>query len=529
VQEALQPRSTYTQRTAPIRTFRRARRLFLVAWLLLTVTALTLTVWRAVSTSKSAFQGTARDVADAITDRALVAETALEAFSAFVSSQASFDYDATADFARALLDRYPYLYKFEVAQQVAHAERAALERRVAEIYPGFQVLQFDYADTRAWRRAPAASSYFPIVFQEPYFGDERQVVGLDLNSSLFLIEAMRASFTLGLPMATRPFMLAENASGYVIHRALDRGPRVVAEPLTATRYALLALRTDLFVGDVADEHRALAIALSYGEDSESPKPSEQLIETSGWDASPAERLLLPRFEKTLSLARAVPSQPFEIDLAWQMGWRDLNLPLLIGLGLVAALVPLFARRFALAYFEQRLASLDSDGELYQMANFDALTGVANRHRLTDQLEITLLRAARDKTRFCLLFIDIDGFKRINDRLGHAAGDVVLVTFCERLSALLRADEMLGRLGGDEFIVITGDNTGRIDTASLVERIRTVAGEPLMYGKQPVPLDFSVGHACYPGDGRSIAALLGVADRRMYRDKQRHRAQGAAGD
>lgn len=525
MQKALHPH-TVAPRGGASGSLRRMRRLVLVGWLSIATMLTALTLWQAVATSKRAFEHTARDVANAITDRALVAETALEAFAVFVASQPLFDHGRTADFARALVARYPYLYKFEVAQQITDAERESLERRLAEIYPGFEVQQFDYAGTRQWRRAPFASTYFPIIFQEPYFGDERQIVGLDLNSSLFLIEAMQASFTQGLPVATRPFLLAENISGYVIHRSLDRGPDAIGAPLTATRYALLALRADAFLGDVIGQHEPLAVSLLHDERGQPHEPAATLLEKPGRDATAAERLLLPRFEKSLSLAGTVPSQPLRVDLAWQMNWRDLNLPLLAGLALVVALVPLLAHRFALAYFEHRLARLDFDGELYQMANFDALTGVANRHRLIDQLEITLLRAGRDKTVFCLLFLDIDGFKTINDRLGHAAGDAILVSFCERIGAMLRGDEMLGRLGGDEFVIISGDDAGPVDIASFVSRIRSETREPLRYRKHPVPVDFSVGHACYPVDGRSIAALLDVADRRMYGDKQRRRAMAA---
>jgi diguanylate cyclase (GGDEF)-like protein len=522
MQKALHPCTAAAQPGDPPHPFRRARRLILVGWLLIASAALVLSIWQAVSSGKRAFEHTAREVADSITGRALVAETALEAFAAFVTSQSPFDHATTAEFARALLTRYPFLYKFEVAQQVTHAERAVLEERMWAVYPGFEVQQFDYADTRQWRTAPIASTYFPIIFQEPYFSDERQIVGLDLNSSLFLIDAMQASSRLGLPMATRPFMLAENVSGYVIHRALGHGPGTPAAPLTATRYALLALRTDLFIGDLTGEHQALAITVGHVDESQAPDESVRLVQTQGRDSTTIERLLLPSFRQSFSLTGPVPSQPFEVELAWQMHWRDLNLPLLLGLILGIALLPSLARRFALAYFEHRLARLDSDGELYQMANFDALTGVANRHRLIDQLGITLLRAARDKTQFCLLFMDIDGFKGINDRLGHAAGDAVLVAFCEHLGDLLRGDEMLGRLGGDEFVIITGDNTGPVDIASLIARIKAQTRQPLLYRKQPVHIDFSVGHACYPADGRSIAALLDVADRRMYREKQHRR-------
>jgi len=215
----------------------------------------------------------------------------------------------------------------------------------------------------------------------------------------------------------------------------------------------------------------------------------------------------------------VPSHPFRLTLQRQMHWEDLNLPLIAGLLLLMIAAPLFARRFAVAYFENRLERLDSEGMLYQMANFDALTGAANRHRLNEHLELTILRAERDKAGFCLLFVDIDRFKRVNDERGHAAGDAVLVEFCERLHGLLRADEMLGRLGGDEFILVTSTAVTPLDIPALIERVRAAFDTPVRYRRQTIPIRVSVGHACFPRDGRNISALLGIADRRMYADKR----------
>jgi diguanylate cyclase (GGDEF)-like protein len=495
--------------------------MILAGWLLVVMAAITFAVWQGTRSTERTFEQSATVVFDAIRDRALVAETAIEGFAAFVTPQSPLDHDATADFARRLLDRYPFLYKFEVAQQIPHAERPALVQRLAEIYPNFELRSFDYDGKQQWRNAPIASSYFPIVFQEPYFSDERKVVGLDLFSSRLLLDAMSASFREGLPVASRPFVLAEGATGYVIHRALDGGPATAVPPLKARRYALLALRADRFIGDIVDEHPELTVTVTYPDDRQHPEEPLLFAAKPKQPSATAERLLLPRFQRSVSLRRAVPSQPFQIDVSRQMTLADLDLPLLIGLLFVAAAAPWFARRFALTYFEHRLAGLDSEGILYQMANFDALTGVANRHRLMEQLEITLLRAQRDGTGFCLLFVDIDDFKTINDRLGHAAGDAVLVEFCERLRTLLRSDETLGRLGGDEFVLLTGETARPINIEALTRRVVDETRQPLMYGKQAIPIDISIGHACYPADGQNAAALLDTADRRMYRDKQRH--------
>lgn len=503
----------------PIGTFRRATRLLLIGWFVFSIAGIALAIRQSIRANQHDFEQAAEEVANEVTDRALIAETALEGFSAFVMAQPEFDHATAADYARTLSSRYPFLYKFEVAQQIDHTERAEFEQRLSAIYPGYEVLRFDYENRRQWHEAAPNEHYFPIIFQEPYFSDERQIVGLDLNSSVLLIEAMQMSYRLGLPMATRPFVLAENVIGFVIHRALDGEVGRIAEPLTSNRYALLALRADRLYGELADRHPTLAIRLTDADAENDGRQVVRLIETAGQAATPVDRLLLPRFERTVAIEKTVPSQPFLLTTDRQMTWRDLNLPLLIGLIAVALIVPLFARRFALAYFENRLAGLRSEGKLYEMANFDALTGVANRHRLIEQLEISLLRAKRDETRFCLLFVDIDGFKAVNDRLGHAAGDAVLVAFCERLNGLLRGDEMLGRLGGDEFVLLTSDNPVPTDVIALIDRVRKAADRPLHYRNEDIRLGVSIGHACYPGDGVHIAALLESADRRMYREKQ----------
>ena len=497
--------------------------MLLAGWSLLCLVAAMLVVWQSVWSSKLAFESAAGQLTAHIIDRALVAETALEGFSAFVMAHPSLDHAAAAAYAKTLLARYPFLYKFEVARKVEHAQRVALEDRLSDVYPGFRIRRFDYDRARHWRDAPDASIYYPIVFQEPYFSDNREIVGLDLYSSDILVAAMRESFLLGMPMATQPFYLVEEASGYVIHRALDHSDGTIDAPFTADRYALLALRADRLFGDLATRYPTLAIRLTHGSDEDLASSPARLIDAVGQAASPLEQSFLPAFDYSLSLAGAIPSQPFQLTSSWQMTWRDLDLPLLLGLLVLALAAPILARPFAVAYFENRLAGLDSEGLLYQMANFDSLTGVANRHRLLEELELTLLRAERDKRGFCLLFVDIDQFKQVNDRLGHAAGDAVLVEFCHRVTERLRADETLGRLGGDEFVLLTSDSSEPIDVPALAQRVREAIATPIRHRQQAIPLEVSIGHACYPADGRNINALLDAADRRMYRDKPSHPA------
>ena len=151
---------------------------------------------------------------------------------------------------------------------------------------------------------------------------------------------------------------------------------------------------------------------------------------------------------------------------------------------------------------------------------DVLTGLANRQLLHDRLEHALDRAERDGTHLCLLLLDLDGFKEINDRFGHAAGDSALRTFATRLTDVLRASDTAARLGGDEFVVLC-ENTQPSEAHALVARARKTLEAPLRLAGGVVDLVFSVGVAHVP-TGRRMppAAVLAEADRLMYLDKRR---------
>ena len=104
--------------------------------------------------------------------------------------------------------------------------------------------------------------------------------------------------------------------------------------------------------------------------------------------------------------------------------------------------------------------MESDGSLYYLANFDELTGIPNRHRLLEHIEMMILRAKRDKTKFTIFFIDLDNLKILNDFHGHAAGDYVLNEICIRIGNRVRQHEMLARLDGDEFVLVSNIHSGQ---------------------------------------------------------------------
>ena len=156
---------------------------------------------------------------------------------------------------------------------------------------------------------------------------------------------------------------------------------------------------------------------------------------------------------------------------------------------------------------------------------DPLTGLPNRLLFQDRLWHALERGHRENTSTCVLIIDLDGFKAINDRLGHPIGDLVLMAFADRLRSVLRASDTAARLGGDEFSIVC-ENTEPADAGVLADRLRATVTEPMALDGTIVGVGVSIGIGSVPGGEDSEAAYERVirdADDAMYKQKM-HRRQ-----
>jgi diguanylate cyclase (GGDEF)-like protein/PAS domain S-box-containing protein len=165
-----------------------------------------------------------------------------------------------------------------------------------------------------------------------------------------------------------------------------------------------------------------------------------------------------------------------------------------------------------------------EAQLVHRSLHDPLTGLPNRLLFQDRLWHALERGRRENTPTCVLITDLDGFKAINDELGHPMGDLVLVTFAERLRSVLRASDTAARLGGDEFSIVC-ENTEPADAEVLADRLRTTVTEPLMLSGRPVRVGLSIGIGSVPGGeepANVYERVVREADDAMYRDKSRRR-------
>ncbi|MBM3670900.1 MAG: GGDEF domain-containing protein [Actinobacteria bacterium] len=160
-----------------------------------------------------------------------------------------------------------------------------------------------------------------------------------------------------------------------------------------------------------------------------------------------------------------------------------------------------------------------EDDLRHRALHDTLTGLPNRTLLLDRLRGAIGRTGRDGREVALFFLDLDGFKEINDTLGHGAGDDVLTGIGRRLASVARAQDTVARYGGDEFVVVVEHNQDKERVKSFTERIRSVFFEPVQAAQQAVQVSASIGIACINSGTPTPEGLLRDADTAMYRAKQ----------
>jgi diguanylate cyclase (GGDEF)-like protein len=162
-------------------------------------------------------------------------------------------------------------------------------------------------------------------------------------------------------------------------------------------------------------------------------------------------------------------------------------------------------------------------ELERIASVDTLTGLPNRAAFFDALRMALGRAARRRTAAALLYLDLDGFKEVNDSLGHAVGDQVLRDVAGRLRDAVRSSDAVARLGGDEFTVVISDVEDASEAGHVAGKLVDAISRPFVLGPAVVRLTASIGIALYPNDADEAGDLLRRADAAMYRAKVGGRA------
>lgn len=186
---------------------------------------------------------------------------------------------------------------------------------------------------------------------------------------------------------------------------------------------------------------------------------------------------------------------------------------LIALAACVIAVSIFQSRLIVSQFGEMVRNLLLQSELEAQANTDALTGLHNRRAFARMLDERIARCASGE--FAIAMLDLDGFKPVNDRFGHAAGDGVLVMLANRLRAACGSGDHVARIGGDEFAIIFGESNGGLVIEERISAIGQVLAEPYQIEGHQVFVSASIGTARFPTVANTAAGLLDAADAALY--------------
>lgn len=496
-----------------------------MTWVAFCITIASFFVNTAIKDAESRFLQYGNAYAEHIYDKATSNQTILEGFSALFSVLGDKDTREVSHYARQVIEHHPHIFSLEIVQAVPMDSLAKFMRQQRNAgHANFQIRTFGYNTDRKWHIAKDKPVYYPIVFIEPMRPESAEVLGLDIGSVAFLRPALLESIRKKSAITSSPFQLVQGNRAFVIFmparsRHTPKGAygahadsslfvvEMVVDALKMTTPDNMSVPDDMNILVYHTDYQAVDAA---GQVLHVPQPSHSAI----------EQFLFPEFSFEKGVGNSLT-----LLMKKQVGWPDMNLPLMVMLTLGAFISSAVLFVYLRAHHRNSLLEIQGKKQLWFLANHDVLTGLPNRNLFMNRMEQAIARAQRQGSNFGLLFLDLNGFKQVNDTYGHAAGDYLLKLLAQKLQACIRADDSVARLGGDEFVILLEGISDAEAMEGIALKIRDSLFKPVTLNGHQVTIGASIGKATFPLHGRTPDELLRFADAEMYAEKFPARAPG----
>jgi diguanylate cyclase (GGDEF)-like protein len=458
--------------------------------------------------AQAEFEASANAIYREVDTKLKVNETVLEGVAAFVRVTGIESEEALQAYASSVLSRLPQVHQVGLQRRVTHTELPELVARMQRRGEhDFRLQQFDGSDGRHWRPVADKSAYFVTVASTPRSVPARSALGLDVEAVELLREAAARALARNRAAASGLFWIGDGQPAYFLFQPLYAPD----DPRYQAALASLLVGTSDLLPRQETLPAGLTVSLEHGRAGDGAP--QQWVKGDGPAASALERLLFPHLR--VSRIFGSDAQPFVLTVERQLGWSVIDPRMASAFALTASMGLLMAFSFGRARIRRDEEQRCAQQKLYQLANYDSLTALPNRNLFRDRLQQALSRARRHSSGLALYFLDLDGFKTVNDSAGHEAGDKLLKQVADRLLRAVREQDTVARLSGDEFVVLLEDTGTREDAQRVMRQLHESFVEPFAIGDFQFMVTASIGLALYPVDGTDPEQLLRSADQRMY--------------
>jgi len=431
----------------------------------------------------------------------------LDGFSALLSSIGLENYETVVRYSNQVLERVPYIYQIQAAQLVTKDNLAEFND-VHNTFYNYQVKVFDGSQFKDAMQSNA-NVFYPITF----FADKENLsfnnYGLDVQSLPFLAKSTRLAQRHNKTVISEPFDTLDDERVFVMVQ-----PAYFEQNTQPDFFSFFIIKSDILLKKntlISD----YAIDIHLQKQADEPLFEQIQTQVTSW-----ERNLLPEFKYEKEIL--IGAQVLVLTVKQQLSWAAIELNILIAIFFGSMLFLLSFYLMFKIHFDSELVKAKHSKQLFDLANFDGLTSLANRHAFNNMLDHSLKVAKRNNSQVGILFLDLDGFKNINDTLGHKIGDIALKLSADRIKETVRDIDSVGRLGGDEFAIILSNINGADLCEEIKRRLKVAVSSITEIEGNFVTLGTSVGYAIYPNDSGSANELLTLADKHMYKDKKENK-------
>ncbi|MFO8025443.1 diguanylate cyclase domain-containing protein [Thiohalophilus sp.] len=486
--------------------------LILVVWFLFVAVLIGFILDSEFNKQRQQFQRSGDAFYDQLGSKVEINEAVIEGFVSLLASRSQHEWKQVRRYVRRMSKLYPHIHTFKVARHVRRNEAPEFEAEMRRsIDRNFRIASFDLNEHRQQNNMARKNHHYPVVFMGPMQAHDRVILGRDLGSVDTFHEALKRSDKMNSPVASLPFTLFEGPRSFSLQRAMGNTNKEKPR-----QYAILVISTKALLPAMLLKQDDLMVRLSHLAPGKA-EANKDLYYKPARTAGTLETWLFPRLQYQRQIDNS--GQPFVMTLERQFHFADMNFVLISAILVVAAVSFWSVLMFSRLHHRNEMGRLQYENQLYHLANNDSLTGLANRNFLLERLRQVLARAKRNRTRFALVFLDMNNFKMVNDDFGHAAGDRLLHDIAVRFKTCMREEDTVCRYQGDEFVVLIEEINHREETEQIRAKLLECLGSPFDVNGTELRASVSIGISLFPDDGEDIETLLHVADQKMYCDKK----------